>query len=350
MRTNRGRNAIHTTNQDGSVRHEAVLAGSMRETVLIAEDDPIFRRLLQSRLSNWGYSVIAVNDGTEAWRLLQEVNPPELLILDWIMPGIDGIELCRRIRGTQGERYQYILLVSGKDEKQDVVAGLDAGADDYLTKPFDIGELRARLLAGNRILTLQRELIQAREALRFRATHDDLTGLWSRGATQHLLACELQRSARSRAPIGVLMIDLDHFKSVNDTYGHLVGDAVLKEAGCRISAAVRNYDFVGRYGGEEFLVVLSNCTLADLQGIAERTRATFSNIPVPTDAGNVSVTISVGGAFASSETSELELLAAADSALYDAKRGGRNRVVIGSCPAGQVPHVKTLEWGTQLTP
>ena len=147
------------------------------------------------------------------------------------------------------------------------------------------------------------------------------------------------------------MIDLDHFKSVNDNYGHLVGDAVLREAGCRINQAVRSYDFVGRYGGEEFLVVLSNCTLDDLQGIAERTRAAFADVPISTDAGNVSVTISIGGVITLRDIGgELELLAVADSALYDAKRGGRNRVVISSCQTGPVLRAKTVEWGTQLTP
>jgi two-component system cell cycle response regulator len=173
--------------------------------------------------------VITAENGAEPWKLLQQRHTPDLLVLDWIMPGVDGIEVCRRIREKQRDRYKYILLVSGKDEKQDVVAGLEAGAGDYLTKPFDIGELRARLRAGKRILALQHKLIQAREALRFQATHDDLTGLWSRGATLHLLSCELQRGHRSRTPTGILMIDLDHFKSVNDTYGHLHGDAVLKE-------------------------------------------------------------------------------------------------------------------------
>ena len=191
--------------------------------------------MLESRLESWGYRVMTAEDGTQAWELLQQPNSLELLILDWMMPGIDGIELCRRIREKQHGRYQYILLLSGKDQKQDVVDGLGAGADDYLTKPFDIRELRARLRTGKRILTLQHQLIRTREAVRFQATHDDLTGLWSRGATMHLLNGELQRGFRSRTSTAILMIDLDHFKSVNDTYGHLNGDAVLKEAAGRIA-------------------------------------------------------------------------------------------------------------------
>ncbi|HKV82740.1 MAG TPA: diguanylate cyclase [Candidatus Sulfotelmatobacter sp.] len=321
----------------------------MSETVLLAEDDPIFRRVLQSRLKSWGYRVILAEDGNQAWKLLQQPNTPDLLILDWIMPGTDGIELCRRLRAMPQERYQYILLLSGRDQKRDVVAGLEAGADDYLTKPFDISELRARLRAGKRILMLQHELIQAREALRFQATHDDLTGLWSHGATLHLLATELQRSIRSHTHTGVLMIDLDHFKSVNDTYGHLTGDVVLRETGRRIHQVVRNYDFVGRYGGEEFMVVLSNCTPDDLRRIADRACGALSETPISTDAGDVNVTISVGGVIGSGEMHAAELLSLADTALYEAKRSGRNRVVIGSCDAIASGKKLSTDSGTQLT-
>lgn len=251
------------------------------------------------------------------------------------MPGIDGIELCRRLRQEQRDRYQYILLVSGKDEKQDVVDGLEAGADDYLTKPFDIGELRARLRAGRRILSLQHELIQAREVLRFQATHDSLTGLLSRGATLHLLNSELRRGVRSRTPTGVLMIDLDHFKRVNDTYGHLAGDAVLKEAGRRISQAVRSYDFVGRYGGEEFLAVLSSCPEEELKQVAERARRALAEKPISTGKTSMNVTASIGGVVIQGAIDDPDMLSAADLALYEAKRTGRNRVVIGSCKENQ---------------
>jgi diguanylate cyclase (GGDEF)-like protein len=289
--------------------------------------------VLESRLESWGYRVITAEDGTQAWELLQQPNSLELLILDWIMPGIDGIELCRRIREKQHGRYQYILLLSGKDQKQDVLDRLEAGADDYLTKPFDIRELRARLRTGKRILTLQHQLIPTREAVRFQATHDDLTGLWSRGATMHLLNGELQRGFRSRTSTAILMIDLDHFKSVNDTSGHLNGDAVLKEAAGRIARTMRSYDFVGRYGGEEFVAVLSNCPIEDLPNIAERTRIAIAEKPIPTRAGEINVTVSIGAVVAANEIPVLDLLAAADCALYEAKRSGRNRVRIASCEA-----------------
>jgi two-component system cell cycle response regulator len=299
--------------------------------VLVAEDDPVFRRLLQNRLENWGYQVVIVRDGAEAWEMLQQPDAPGLLILDWMMPAIDGLELCRRIRKNQNGAYQYILLLTGKDDKQDLINGLNAGADDYLTKPFDIGELRARLRAGKRILSLQQELIKAREALRFDATHDALTGVWSRGAALHLLGAEVQRGARANTSTGILMIDLDHFKNVNDTYGHITGDEVLKEAANRIGQAVRSYDFVGRYGGEEFIAILTNCTLEDLRVVAERIRSAVADLPIGTKNAHVKATVSIGGVVTTNQAHDLEFLAAADSALYDAKRSGRNRVVIGSC-------------------
>jgi two-component system, cell cycle response regulator len=305
-------------------------AGPSAPSVLVAEDDPIFRHLLESWLETWGYQVTTAENGHDAWEILRRPDAPALLILDWMMPGIDGLELCRRLRAKQHEQYQYVLLLTGKDNKQDIVDGLNAGADDYLTKPFDIDELRARLRAGKRILSLQHELIQAREALRFDATHDALTGLWSRGATLHLLATEMQRGSRANVSAGILMVDLDHFKSVNDTYGHLAGDEVLKQTACRISQAVRSYDFVGRYGGEEFLVILADCTPDDLRIIAERIRTAVADLPIVTGTAQVHATVSIGAVVASNQVHDLEVLATADSALYEAKRSGRNRVVIGS--------------------
>jgi two-component system cell cycle response regulator len=195
-------------------------------SALVAEDDPMFRRILQSWLGTWGYDVSVAEDGARAWNLLQLERPPHLLILDWIMPGMDGTELCRRIREQQKSPYQYILLVTGKNDRQDVVHGLDAGADHYLTKPFDRDELRARLRVGKRILQLQDSLIHAREELRFQATHDVLTGVWNHGAVMEMLSRELDRSARKNVPTAVLMLDIDHFKKINDTHGHPTGDAV----------------------------------------------------------------------------------------------------------------------------
>jgi len=298
--------------------------------VLIAEDDPIFRRILQSWFKRWDYSVTAVDNGLDAWKVLQREDAPKLAILDWMMPGMDGIELCRKIRSLEHGPYRYVLLLTAKDDKQDVVAGLEAGADDYLTKPFDVDELRARVRAGKRILDLQAALIKAHGALQFEAAHDPLTQLWNRGAIMGFLKGELERTRRSNGSLGLIMADIDHFKKINDTYGHLIGDTVLKEASSRLNATLRSYDSVGRYGGEEFLIIVPGCDALNLMVTAERLRHCIADHPVDTDAGPIPVTLSLG--VVAVEVSAQEsidgeaLLRAADQALYMAKAGGRNRV------------------------
>ncbi|MGA8492344.1 MAG: diguanylate cyclase [Terriglobales bacterium] len=302
-------------------------------TALIAEDDPIFRRILESWFKKWDYRVTAVENGLTAWEVLQKEDAPQLAILDWMMPGMDGIELCRKIRSRDQGPYRYVLLLTAKDNKQDVIAGLEAGADDYLTKPFDVDELHARVRAGKRILDLQAALIHAQDDLHFAAAHDPLTGLWNRGAVFDLLGREVSRRQRSRDPLGLIMADIDYFKKINDTYGHLVGDVVLQEVTRRLAAHVRPYDVVGRYGGEEFLIVFPGCSASNLIIGAERLRQSVADHPVETTAGKVAVTISLG--LAAVEQDEKETLDCetfirfADEALYAAKARGRNRVEIG---------------------
>ena len=228
--------------------------GAERPRVLIAEDDTITRLILKHWIQRWGYEVVVVDNGQDAWQILQQERPPEVVIIDWGMPGIDGIELCRRLRDKSRSYYHYILMVTGRTEELDVVHALESGADDCLGKPFAEPELRARLLVATRILALQNELIHAREELRAQAMRDGLTGLWNRTAFLDLCKHELDRAARTNGRTGLLMLDLDNFKLVNDTYGHLAGDLVLKEAARRLSQNVRSYDFVGRFGGEEFFV------------------------------------------------------------------------------------------------
>jgi two-component system, cell cycle response regulator len=307
---------------------------SAHSTVLIAEDDRLFRRMLESWFKRWDYRVTAVENGLEAWEILQREDAPPLAILDWMMPGMDGIELCRRIRSRDQGPYRYVLLLTAKDDKQDVVAGLEAGADDYLTKPFDVAELRARVRAGKRILDLQAALIHAQDDLQYAAAHDRLTGLWNRGAILDLLLRELSRRQRSGDPLGVVMADVDHFKKINDTYGHLVGDTVLQEVTRRLAAAVRPYDAVGRYGGEEFLIVFPGCNTTDLVAAAERLRHCVADQTIETSVGQIPVTLSLG--LASGKQVEEEkpdgetLLRHADEALYAAKARGRNRVEIAA--------------------
>jgi diguanylate cyclase (GGDEF)-like protein len=300
------------------------------EAILVAEDDPIFRHILESWLRRWKYHVISVNNGTDAWAGIQLENAPKLAILDWVMPGMDGIEVCRRIRKREKSPYTYVLLLTAKDHKQDVVEGFEAGADDYLTKPFDVDELRARVRAGKRILELQDALISAHDALQFEAAHDPLTNVLNRGAILDVLRKEVERRERTHDSLGVIMVDLDFFKKVNDTYGHLIGDAVLKEAARRLSLAIRSYDSLGRYGGEEFLAVIPGCDLVNLVVSAERLRHCIADRPIETNVGPINITLSVGLASPSADESghfdPESLLRTADEALYKAKMGGRNRV------------------------
>ena len=307
-------------------------------SVLIAEDDPIFRHVLQSWLQRWNYRVTAVGNGLDAWKALQEKDAPKMAVLDWIMPGMDGIELCRKVRQAQGP-YRYLLLLTAKDNKQDVVAGLEAGADDYLTKPFDVDELRARVRAGKRILDLQDALIHARDALQFEAAHDPLTELWNRGAIMDTLKRELQRQQRSKEPLGIMMADVDHFKTINDSHGHLVGDAVLQEVARRLAAAVRGYDAVGRFGGEEFLILMPGCDNNHLVALAERLRQALADRPIQTAAGETPVTLSIGAVCVSTgpDLDIEDLLRAADGALYSAKAKGRNRIEIAPNALAAVP-------------
>jgi len=294
--------------------------------VFLAEDDPVYLRIMQRWLEAWGFQVTTARNGLQAWEILQQSYAPHLLILDWMMPGMEGPELCRRIRSLDRSPSPYILLVTAKDGKDDVIRGLEAGADDYLTKPCDIGELQARIAVGQRLLRLQNELIGAREELRFGATHDSLTGLWNHGAILDLLARELRRVSRSHTEVGVLMVDIDHFKKVNDAYGHPNGDLVLKEVARRVEQALRSYDFVGRYGGEEFLILLSECPLEEIQRGGERVRMAVAETPIQAGGIEIQVTVSVGAASSFEGDSQPELLARADSALYRAKEKGRNRL------------------------
>jgi len=296
--------------------------------VLIAEDEVVSRRLLEAMLTRWGYEVAVTRDGVEAWEVLQRTTPPPMAILDWMMPGINGVEVCRKVRQRGQEPYIYLLLLTTKGRKENIIEGLDAGADDYLTKPVDPPELRVRLRTGKRIVTLQAELIKAREALRVQAMHDPLTGVWNRRAILDVLGNELVRSRREGLPVAVAIADLDHFKGINDAHGHMVGDTALCETVSRMRALLRPYDAIGRYGGEEFLMVLPGCTSQDAFKLAERLRIGISQEPVKISEATIEVTSSLG--VAASDTLAIldaaALIRAADKALYRAKAGGRNRV------------------------
>jgi two-component system cell cycle response regulator len=296
--------------------------------VLIAEDDRTIRLFLQHHLTKNGFEVVATSDGKQAWALLQVPGAPRLAILDWEMPGMDGPEVCLEARKRVAQPYVYIILLTARSDKAEVIHGLEAGADDYLIKPFHPQELLARLRAGQRILTLEDNLMAARDVLTFQATHDSLTGLWNRAAVLDTLRRELVRCWREHRPLGVLLVDLDHFKSINDTYGHVVGDQVLRETASRLRHQLRDYDTVGRYGGEEFLIVLPGCDAAVTGERAAKLREGVSLTPMETTDGPVHATMSLGGVCCpfAEPLEATAVLCAADAALYRAKAAGRNRV------------------------
>ncbi len=308
--------------------------------VLIADDSSVSRRLLQATLLRWDYEVQVVCDGAEAWEALQHDSDLTLAILDWMMPALTGPDVCRLVRQQAREPYTYLILLTSKGLKEDLIEGMEAGADDYLVKPFDQHELKVRLRAARRILDLQAELVRAREALRVQATHDALTGIWNRRAILDALGSELSRAIRGSSPLGVSLCDLDHFKRVNDSHGHATGDVVLQEAVRRMESEMRAYDSIGRYGGEEFLIVLPNCDEQRACGQVERLRAAVSREPIPYESGAVTVTASFGvtawmpGATATPES----LIHAADDALYQAKDTGRNRVYAVGCGQALTSH------------
>jgi two-component system cell cycle response regulator len=295
--------------------------------VLIVDDDPVSRRLLEVTLGNSGYEIATAVDGGEALSALEEKDSPRLVILDWIMPQFDGVDVCRAIRTRALEPYTYIILLTVKGEQKEIVEGLEAGADDYITKPFDLLELKARLRAGRRIVDLQDQLVASREQMRFEASHDVQTGLLNHSAILENLRKEVLRARREGTDLGVIMIDLDHFKTVNDHYGHLAGDRVLREVARRLRGAMRPYDCIGRYGGEEFVVLAPGCNLEHTKMLAERLLASIAGEPIEDSAISVALTASLGVSCATDSKNPDQLLQTTDEALYAAKAQGRNRVV-----------------------
>jgi len=296
---------------------------------LVVDDSAVYRKLIGDHLRSWGFGVTLAETGSDAWRILEQPDAPKLVLLDWVLPDLDGIELCKRIRqaGASGP-YVYVILLTSKEGRQNMLQAMEAGADDFLVKPVDELEMKARLLVGKRILDLQEELVSARESMRHAATHDSLTGLLNRGEILSMFQRELERARRERAPVGAILCDIDHFKNVNDTLGHLFGDEALREIGRRLQSQLRVYDGVGRYGGEEFLMILPNCDLHNTMMRANELRKIVASTPVLCSGVERLITMSMGVAVSAGDgKNELEaLLNQADAGLYAAKEKGRNRV------------------------
>ncbi|HUM05997.1 MAG TPA: diguanylate cyclase [Terriglobales bacterium] len=297
--------------------------------VLVVEDSAVYRKLICDQLKGWGFTPCIAESGAAAWTMLEQPNAPNLVLLDWVLPDLDGTELCRRIRESASTGpYVYVILLTSNEGQQNMLEAMQAGVDDYLVKPFDESELRARLLVGKRIVNLQQELVSARESMRHAATHDSLTGLLNRGEVLGMMQRELERARRQKKTVAVILADIDHFKKVNDTLGHLYGDEALKEIARRLRAKLRMYDGIGRYGGEEFLLVLPECDMASAMGRANQLREFVASEPVVHGDKKRTITISMGIAVSNaSGTGEMEsLLGKADAALYAAKEKGRNRI------------------------
>ena len=318
------------------VSRDPTRKGRQHLRVLVAEDDRVSRAILKLNLEKWGYEVVVCTDGLQAWNELQKPDAPRMAILDWMMPGMDGIQVCQAVRERSEQPYVYVLLLTAKSLKEDLLTGLNAGADDYLTKPMDPHELELRLRAGRRILDLQSELIAAREDLHIQATHDSLTGVANRRAVLETLESEVVRAMRQHVPLGVILADLDHFKSINDAHGHAVGDTVLREAASRMVAALRPYDRLGRYGGEEFLIVAPGCGFDEVISVAERLRLALLEEPVQARNGIIEISASFG-VISSAQFNNVDaeaLIQAADEALYQAKASGRNCVQVAGSVSG----------------
>lgn len=301
--------------------------------ILVVDDDAFLRRVVVTRLKRTGYDPVEAENGQEAWQILQ-TSPIRYVITDWMMPEMDGLELTRKIRGADLSAYTYIILLTARESQDDIVAGLEAGADDYIVKPFDPEEFRARVAIGARILNLEDRLVDSMHRLKEQAMHDTLTGLLNRRALYEHTEGELSRARRENSHISLVLLDIDHFKAVNDEHGHLVGDEALKLAARVIAHSKRPYDWAGRWGGEEFMIVLPQTAIGEARIVAERVREQMAaaEFRLPNN-DLLPIRVSLGVTSTSINSPDLRpmldfLLHQADEALYRAKRGGRNRVCV----------------------
>ena len=299
--------------------------------ILVVDDDPVSRTLLERILIRAGYKVTAAENGREALQTLKDNFSP-IVISDWMMPEMDGIEFCKAIRNTDFPGYIFFILITSRDTKDDLVLGLEAGADDYLTKPFNHTELKARLNTAERILKLEKSLKAANEAIRLLAITDPLTNSYNRGYLIQRLPQEISRAQRYGRPLSLIMSDLDHFKMINDDYGHQAGDIVLKKFVESINGKIRQgIDWMARYGGEEFILVLPEMDLKGASILAERLRNVVSENVIDVGETQLRITASFGvtcfeATKITNKASPESMIKEADACLYVAKRQGRNRI------------------------
>lgn len=293
--------------------------------VLIADDEPVSRRLLEILLNKWGYDVIVTVDGKEAWCAMQNGSRPRIAILDWMMPGMDGVEVCQKIRQNESWPSTYVLLLTAKQATEDANGRFESVADDYLAKPYAAQELKARLRAARRIIELEDQLKTARKTIKIEASRDPLTGLWNRSSILEILHHELFWAQRLASPVAVLMVDIDHLKQINNQHGQLAGDAILREIARRIRSSIRLYDSMGRYDGGQFVILSPACDGTGALRQAHRIRSRICQESIKTFEGNFPVTISLGIAIGCNSHQAHQLISAADAALAEAQKHGRNR-------------------------
>ncbi len=304
--------------------------GDEPTSILLAEDDPVTRMLMTRFLKKAGYEVEAVADGAQALDKMSKRYYP-ILVSDWEMPGMDGLALCKAVRNLPLDGYVYALLLTARDSKENIIAGLDAGADDYLVKPIHEAELVARLNSGKRILALEHSLRAANQRNRILSMTDALTGAYNRRHLMEQLPREVERCRRYGYPLSLVMCDIDHFKQINDQKGHAAGDEVLQQFVKRMQGSTRSTsDWVARYGGEEFVIVLPDTQFKDGLFVAEKIRKMMCGAVFPTTMGDLSVTASFGVSATGPTGPDLmfnvdALIRAADECLYQSKQNGRDR-------------------------
>jgi two-component system, cell cycle response regulator len=301
--------------------------------ILVVDDSPVYCKLIEQILSGHGYRLSFASSGSEALLACHQ-KLPDLVITDWVMPDFSGLELCQHIRADKTAKYTYVILMTGNTDKEGVVKGLEAGADDYLVKPFDSDEMLARVGVGRRIIDLHRQLEQRSAELEEVARTDSLTGLPNRRAIEEWTSKQLKGASRHRFPLWVVIGDLDAFKEINDSFGHAAGDIVLRTFADTLKKGTRDSDMCGRLGGDEFLLVISHVNGENIELVINRFREQFSALSFPFVGRSVRVTATFG--IAGSDRGDLRdfeaLMRKADEMLYEAKRGGRNCVRVANLP------------------
>ncbi|MEM1025078.1 MAG: diguanylate cyclase [Myxococcota bacterium] len=297
-----------------------------RPSILLVEDDRTSRLTLARHLEKQDYEVTAVGTGEEGLEALM-AGAHRIVLLDLGLPGMNGTEVCRRIRLAEQDIYTYIVILTGSEGEDSLIEAFESGADDYMTKPFKKQELSARLRVGERLLRFHARMKESERRIKELARLDGLTGVFNRAALDERVAAKLRDAKVGGGPVGYLMVDIDFFKRINDTFGHQAGDEVLREVARRLKASVRTEDDVGRYGGEEFGVVLFGANAQAIRAVSTRVWGALREAPIEWEGHSISITASIGAHFSDAGGPVSALYANADAALYRAKRTGRDRVV-----------------------